>query len=171
MGQPIPAQHPSVVLRSHFNLVRTLLIIAMAAICALTAAVVILANDEDQISGGATSAKPIESINYGGFNSATGRPDAAPAVQQQSQTAAGTRYDGGPEEGTRGATSVQPQTAPGTRYDGGPEEGSRGATSVQPQTAPGTRYDGGPDEGSRGPQQSEFKPGPAARVPQGPLSR
>ena|ERR687897_300307 len=147
MGQPIPAQHPSVVLRSHFNLVRTLLIIAMAAICALTAAVVILANDEDQISGGATSAKPIESINYGGFNSATGRPDAAPAVQQQSQTAAGTRYDGGPEEGTRGATSVQPQTAPGTRYDGGP------------------------DEGSRGPQQSEFKPGPAARVPQGPLSR
>ena len=147
MGQPIPAQHPSVVLRSHFNLVRTLLIIAMAAICALTAAVVILANDEDQISGGATSAKPIESINYGGFNSATGRPDAAPAVQQQSQTAAGTRYDGGPEEG------------------------SRGATSVQPQTAPGTRYDGGPDEGSRGPQQSEFKPGPAARVPQGPLSR
>ena len=147
MGQPIPAQHPSVVLRSHFNLVRTLLIIAMAAICALTAAVVILANDEDQISGGATSAKPIESINYGGFNSATGRPDAAPAVQQESQTAAGTRYDGGPEEGTRGATSVQPQTAAGTRYDGGPEEGSRG------------------------PQQSEFKPGPAARVPQGPLSR
>jgi len=172
MGQPIPAQHPSVVLRSHFNLVRTLLIIAMAAVCALTAAVVILANDDDQISGGAASAKPIESINYGGFNSATGRPDAAPAVQQQSQTA-GTRYDGGPEEGTRGATSVQPQTAPGTRYDGGPEEGTRGATSVQPQTAPGARYDGGPEEGSRGPQQSEFKArsGGPRMVPQGPLSR
>src|SRR5215207_8639513 len=120
MGQPIPAQHPSVVLRSHFNLVRTLLIIAMAAVCALTAAVVILANDEDQISGGATSAKPIESINYGG-----------------------------------------------------PEEGTRGATSVQPQTAPGARYDGGPEEGSRGPQQSEFKArsGGPRMVPQGPLSR
>ena len=34
MGQPIPAQHPSVVLRSHFNLVRTLLVLAMAALIA-----------------------------------------------------------------------------------------------------------------------------------------
>ena len=57
MGQPIPAQHPSVVLRSHFNLVRALLIVAMAALLASTAAVVILANDEDQIST-ATKATP-----------------------------------------------------------------------------------------------------------------
>ena len=104
MGQPIPAQHPSVVLRSHFNLVRTLLVIAVAAVVALAAVVVILANDEDQVSGGTASARPIESINYGGFNSATGRPAAAPVVQQQAQTP-GTRYDGGPEEGTRGARS------------------------------------------------------------------
>ena len=104
MGQPIPAQHPSVVLRSHFNLVRTLLVIAIAAVVALAAVVVILANDEDQVSGGTASARPIESINYGGFNSATGRPAAAPVVQQQAQTP-GTRYDGGPDEGTRGARS------------------------------------------------------------------
>ena len=32
------------------------------------------------------------------------------------------RYDGGPEEGTRGIV------APAARYDGGPEEGSRGPT-------------------------------------------
>ena len=51
MGQPIPAQHPSVVLRSHFKLVKGLLAIAMVAVIALTAAVVILANDEDQVSG------------------------------------------------------------------------------------------------------------------------
>jgi hypothetical protein len=159
MGQPIPAQHPSVVLRSQFNLVRALLAIAMVAVLALSAVVVILANDEDQVSGGAASARPIESINYGGFNPATGRPDA-PAVQQQSQTP-GARYDGGPEEGSRGATSVQPQTAPGTRFDGGPEEGSRGATSVQPQTAPGTRFDGGPDEGTRGPRS--YYESPSAR--------
>ena len=57
MGQPIPAQHPSAVLRSHSNLVRALLIIAMAALLACTAAVVILANDEDQIST-ATQATP-----------------------------------------------------------------------------------------------------------------
>jgi hypothetical protein len=37
---------------------------------------------------------------------------------------AGVRYDGGPEEGTRGpATSTSNST---TRYDGGPEEGTRG---------------------------------------------
>jgi hypothetical protein len=148
MGQPIPAQHPSVVLRSHFNLVRTLLVIAMAAVVALAAVVVILANDEDQVSGGTASARPIESINYGGFNSATGRPAAAPVVQQQAQT-------------------------PGTRYDGGPEEGTRGATPVQPQTAPGARYDGGPEEGTRGPQQLQFKEraGGPTMIPQGPGAR
>ena len=107
MGQPIPAQHPSVVLRSHFKLVRTLLAISMAAVLALAAVVVILANDDDQISSPAK---------------------ATPAVQQ-SQGPAGTRYDGGPEEGTRGAT-IAP-SAPNTRYDGGPEEGSRGATQLQ----------------------------------------
>lgn len=40
----------------------------------------------------------------------------------------GTRYDGGPDEGTRGATVVDtPNKALiEPRYDGGPEEGSRG---------------------------------------------
>src|SRR5918995_267144 len=55
MGQPIPAQHPSVVLRSHFKLVKGLLAIAMVAVLALTATVVILANDEDQISSATKS--------------------------------------------------------------------------------------------------------------------
>jgi hypothetical protein len=36
----------------------------------------------------------------------------------------GRRYDGGPEEGTRGELSTEAE--PSTRYDGGPEEGSRG---------------------------------------------
>jgi hypothetical protein len=120
MGQPIPAQHPSVVLRSQFNLVRALLAIAMVAVLALSAVVVILANDEDQVSGGAASARPIESINYGGFNPATGRPDA-PAVQQQSQ-AAGTRFDGGPEEGTRGATSYYESPSARSSYQPAPAD-------------------------------------------------
>ena len=81
MGQPIPAQHPSVVLRSHFKLVRTLLILAMAAVVALAAAVVILAKDDDTVD---TASK------------------ATPAVQAQAPTQAGVRFDGGPEEGTRG---------------------------------------------------------------------
>src|SRR4051794_17418279 len=79
MGQPIPAQHPSVVLRSHFKLVRTLLILAMGALVALTAAVVILANDENNVD---TASK------------------ATPAVQAQAQTQPGIRFDGGPDEGT-----------------------------------------------------------------------
>jgi len=37
---------------------------------------------------------------------------------------AGVRYDGGPEEGTRGL--VTSPSSPNTRYDGGPEEGTRG---------------------------------------------
>ena len=41
----------------------------------------------------------------------------------------GARYDGGPEEGTRGAlaSDAHSNAVPGTRYDGGPEEGSRGS--------------------------------------------
>ena len=61
-----------------------------------------------------------------------------PAV---SDTPAGMRYDGGPDEGTRGLMKSGP--APVVRYDGGPEEGSS-AASFQQQL----RYDGGPEEGS-----------------------
>ena len=137
MGQPIPAQHPSVVLRSHFKLVRGLLALAMVAVLALTAAVVILANDNDQVSP-ATK--------------------AAVVAQPTTQTPAGTRFDGGPEEGTRGlaAQSSAPVT---TRFDGGPEEGTRGArsyyespnqrSSYQPAPADGFKdRAGGPRRGS-----------------------
>ena len=169
MGQPIPAQHPSVVLRSHFKLVKGLLAIAMVAVLALTAAVVILANDEDKVD---TASK------------------ATPAVLPQPQTPAGTRYDGGPDEGTRGLIAqpkAQPQT-PGTRFDGGPEEGTRGL-NAQPAVPAGARFDGGPEEGTRGARsyyeqpgaRSSYQPAPAERfkeraggprmIPQGPGAR
>jgi hypothetical protein len=133
MGKAIPTQHPAVVLRSHFNLLRALLAIAMIAVVGLAAAVVIVANDDD----GDTSAVSATEVSTPG---PTGN----------------TRYDGGPEEGTRGAI---PARQPGVRYDGGPEEGT--ASLIQrsaPATfdpnsiksAPGVRYDGGPEEGSRG---------------------
>jgi hypothetical protein len=169
MGHAIPRQHPSVVLRSHFNLVRALLAVAAIAIVGLTVTVVILANDGDEV-GVQADAPALNGLRYGGFNPALGRPDAAPLPQQQAtadsavpqrrldgavDTAdplanhsrpgpAGTRYDGGPEEGTRGAI-VSP-SAPGTRYDGGPEEGTRG--QVTPQSPLESRYDGGPEEGA-----------------------
>ena len=139
MGQPIPAQHPSVVLRSQFQLVKALLAIAMAAVIALTAAVVILANDEDQIE------------------------KSTPVVQQQPQTQPGTRYDGGPEEGTRGAVST-PQVA-GMRFDGGPEEGTRGPQSYTSSPDYRSSYQPVPDDGFKD------RAGGPRMLPQGPASR
>jgi hypothetical protein len=156
MGQVIPKQHPAVVLGRHYDAVRALLVAALAVV-ALGAAVAILADDFDT------------------------KVSVAPKSAQVLQP--GTRFDGGPDEGTRG---IQPQTvAPGTRFDGGPDEGTRG---IQPQTvAPGTRFDGGPDEGTRGPQASyesplrSYQPAPAdsaedraggpRMIPQGPGAR
>jgi hypothetical protein len=60
--------------------------------------------------------------------------------------APGVRYDGGPDEGTRGPLTA-PQ-APATRYDGGPDEGTR--SPLTSPLSPSTRSDGGPEEGSRG---------------------
>jgi hypothetical protein len=131
MAQAVPTQHPEVVLRSHYKLVRALLAVSMIAVVGLTTAVVILAVSDDR----ATIA-----------GSATELSTPAPAD--------GIRYDGGPEEGTRGAlgSNPAPSSAPGTRYDGGPEEGTRGAlgSNPAPSSAPGIRYDGGPEEGTRG---------------------
>jgi hypothetical protein len=139
MGQAIPSQHPAVVLRSHFNRLRALLAVAVIAVVGLTAAVVILATNDDRDTS------------------------AGSATQTSAPSAAGsTRYDGGPEEGTRGALTQRSAPAtfdpnsikesPGVRYDGGPEEGTRGALSSEtPSNAgSGIRYDGGPEEGSRG---------------------
>ena len=133
MGKAIPSQHPAVVLRSNYNHLRALLAVAMIAVAGLTAAVVILASDDDL----ATS--------------------AGSATQVSAPSPAGsTRYDGGPEEGTRGVVAVR---QPGVRYDGGPEEGTAaftrrsGPATFDPnsiKSTPGVRYDGGPEEGSRG---------------------
>ena len=143
MGQPIPAQHPSVVLRSHFNLVRALLIIAMAALLALRAAVVILANDEDQVNSAAAS-------------------KSAPAAQQQ--LPAGTRFDGGPDEGTRGL-SAQSQLPAGTRFDGGPDEGSRGVRSYYESPNARSSYQPAPADGTKA------RAGGPTMLPQGPGAR
>jgi hypothetical protein len=126
MGKAIPAQHPAVVLRSHYRQLRALLAIAMIAVVGLTGAVVILATNEDRD----TSASSATQVSAPGPTGST-------------------RYDGGPEEGSRG---VVPTPPPSTRYDGGPEEGSRGtlSPSAPSNAVPSTRYDGGPEEGSRG---------------------
>jgi hypothetical protein len=137
MGKAVPAQHPAVVLRSHYRQLRALLAVTLIAIVGLAAAVVIVANESDDVEG-TSATQSIDAIHYGGFNPATGRPDSAPLPQQEQplqNRLGGTRYDGGPEEGTaaliqRSAPATfdpnSIKSGPGVRYDGGPEEGSRG---------------------------------------------
>ena len=140
MGQVIPRQHPEVVLKSNYRAVRALLAVALVAIAALAATVVILADDNDQVSGNTSSAQPVESINYGGFNPATGKP-----VQQETLPP-GTRFDGGPDEGTRGIQAAP--TAPGTRFDGGPDEGTRGPQTNAQSASPLSGYEASDEDSS-----------------------
>ena len=146
MGHPMPAQHTSVVLRPHFKPAQTLLAFAMAAVLALGAGVVILANDADQVAS-------------------TNR--IAPAVQQsQPQLPAGTRFDGGPDEGTRGlAAQAQPQLPAGTRFDGGPDEGTRGLESYYESPNARSSYQPAPADGTKA------RAGGPTMLPQGPGAR
>jgi hypothetical protein len=167
MGKAIPAQHPAVVLRSHYQQLRALLAVAMIAVVGLTAAVVILAtnDDRDTTASSATQAgapDPTSSTRDNNDGVEQGNPGVIPARPDVLYGHPHRReYDGGPEEGTaaltpRSAPATLDPTAinspPGVRYDGGPDEGTRGAlfTDAPSNTASRTRYDGGPEEGSRG---------------------
>jgi hypothetical protein len=103
MSSAISQQHPAVVLRSHYVHLRTLLAIAMVAIVALAATVVVLATRDESPSAASTAAPVSLPVSHDTIYHGT------------------TRYDGGPEEGTRGPNSHT--IAPGNRYDGGPVGG------------------------------------------------
>ena len=96
-----PVSRPSLPLRA----VRTLLAIAMVAVIGLTAAVVIVATDDDQ-------------VDTASGHRQRGRPRPRPWRDRA--------IDGGPEEGTRATRSPGAPQPAGTRFDGGPEEGTRG---------------------------------------------
>jgi hypothetical protein len=159
MGKAIPAQHPAVVLRSHYRQLRALLATAMIAVVGLTAAVVILATNDDRDTS-ASSATQASAPGPTGSTRYDGGPDEGSRGVVPAQPPS-TRYDGGPDEGTaaltqrsapatRDANSIK--SPPGVRYDGGPEEGTLRAlsTGAASDAVSGTRYDGGPEEGSRG---------------------
>jgi hypothetical protein len=113
MGQVIPRQHPAVVLRRQYKAVLAMLCVALVAVVALAATVVILADDDIDT-----------------------KVSVAPKSAQVLQP--GTRFDGGPDEGTRG---IQPQTLPpGTRFDGGPDEGTRGPQAHSQWSSPLSTY-------------------------------
>ena len=162
MGQVIPKQHPSVVLRSHFNAVRGLLIAALVAVCALAAALVIVATDDEQ-----ASIAP---------KSATVLPESNAALQPDQALPAGTRFDGGPDEGTRGIQAAPPaELAPGTRFDGGPDEGTRGPQSYWESSNPRSSYEPTPNEGFKaragGPSMLPAGPAPQSEGQQHPGAR
>jgi hypothetical protein len=104
-----------------------LLAVAMLAVVSLTVAVVILAGSNDATTS-ATSAADARSApartelrlpSHAGDHGGAPVPDVRVAPLPNSR-----RYDGGPDEGSRGVANSS--AVPGIRYDGGPEEGSRG---------------------------------------------
>ena len=119
MSHELSQQHPQVVLRSRYQQLKALLVLAAITVVSLTAAVVILAVEED----GAKTVVAAPALT-------------APVVTDTATDTPGLRYDGGPDEGSRGARAVTPPA--GTRYDGGPEEGTRGA---QLDPTPGSAAD------------------------------
>lgn len=141
MGKAVPEQHPAVVLRSHYNHLRALLIAALIAVLGLAGAVVIVANDDDTVVSTSTPA----------IESGTATPDAGPLPQRRLDgavdTAPAPRYDGGPNEGS---ADIAPSTNAPARPNQaqafpGQSQQVDGIGQAQPGT---TRYDGGPNEGS-----------------------
>ena len=125
MGQVIPRQHPAVVLRSQYKAVLAMLCVAVVAIVALAATLVIVAGDDNDTA-----------------------ISAQPSAQQEQVLPPGTRFDGGPDEGTRGIQAAPPaELAPGTRFDGGPDEGTRGPQSYWESSNPRSSYQPTPNEG------------------------
>jgi hypothetical protein len=132
MSQQFSETHPQVVLRSRYTQVRALLALAAITVVSLAVAVVILAvNDDDGADLARITTAPVVT---------------APVSTDTATVTPGLRYDGGPDEGSRGPHAVAPPMD--TRFDGGPDEGTRGP---RPEPMPaGTRSDGGPEEGTRG---------------------
>ena len=85
MGKAVPEQHPAVVLRSHYNHLRTLLVAALIAVLGLAGAVVIVANDDDTVVS-STQTPAIES----------GAPGAQSAPLDTAQAGRRGRHRPGP---------------------------------------------------------------------------
>jgi hypothetical protein len=133
MGEAIPRQHPAVVLRSQFNQLRALLAVAMVALVGLTAAVVILATDDEVSTSGSSAnalssltpkersrVEAISSLSPAQIAAAFGHGTAAlPQVENPvGNPIDGTRYDGGPEEGSADVTPAQPKVTQQQAFPG-----------------------------------------------------
>ena len=113
MGKAISTQHPAVVLRSQYRHLRTLLAIAMIAVVGLTAAVVILAIDENTV-GQKVSSAPIAANPTSAARSDGGPEESAVAASVGTQPTVS-----GPDE-SRAAAAIG--SGGGTTETGGPDE-------------------------------------------------
>jgi hypothetical protein len=152
MGQVVPTQHPAVVLRSHYNHLRALLAAAMIAVAGLTAAVVILATNDETDFGGSSAGSP-----------------ASLTAQEKRWTAYGEAIRALTPEQLAAAFGAR-SAAPGTRYDGGPEEGSADVAPPEPrptvdQMFPGlARQARATEEAVRDPARESGLRGPGANT-------
>jgi cytoskeletal protein RodZ len=135
MAQPVSTQHPAVVLKSHFNALRALLVAALIAVIGLTVAVVILANDEQQVS---TSQATPEVLVVPQSQAQSGPSEST--IAQAISSGAGSTSASGPDE-SRTAAAIG--TAVGTTSTGGPDE-SRIADAIS--SGSGSTSSGGPSE-------------------------
>ena len=136
MSTSIPKQHPAVVLRSQYDHLRAFLALVIAMVVALCVALVLIAVNDDATVVKAPKAVTEASLpaepTAGGVTFGRSGGVTSPAREIQLRRSGTTvfvpgaaRYDGGPEEGTRGPVSeASSPVAP--RYDGGPDEGTRG---------------------------------------------
>jgi hypothetical protein len=141
MGKAIPAQHPAVVLRSQFVLVRALLVAATIAVIGLSIAVVIVANDTDQAASKSGAASSVQSLRYGGFNPATGRPESAPLARPHTLPVVPAHppisQGGGVDEGT--SSAVKDYSLNSATGDTGGEPAQKSDTAQKSQDGPGAR--------------------------------
>jgi hypothetical protein len=104
--------HPAARLSSRFAVHRTAMLAGLLGLVAAALVVVALTlGGSDASTAGSIVSGPHQSRTDGG------------------SAAVGIRFDGGPEEGTRGPSAAQ--SSPSTRFDGGPEEGTRGPAAGQ----------------------------------------
>jgi hypothetical protein len=102
MGQAIPSRHPAVVLRSHYTHLRVLLAIATIAVVGLTVAVVILASTNSAGGSSAAVSRGDSARTQFRLPSHAGEHGGAPVPDLRIAPPNGPRYDGGPDEGSRG---------------------------------------------------------------------
>ena len=107
MSTSIPKQHPAVVLRSQYDHLRAFLALVCTLVVALSAAIVLVAvnDDEPTVAAAPKSAPAVSSgVTFGRSGGITS-PHREIQLRRSDTTVVvpgAARYDGGPDEGTRG---------------------------------------------------------------------